>query len=89
MESNEPRDPESIDLRKISRWVNDRRARYVVIWGMALVYHGLNLGTEDIDLLIKRTVDTIRRLKASLLILQDNAVAETNDGRLECRNFSL
>ncbi len=60
-----------------------RVARYIVIGGMALLYHGFHRGTEDIDLLVERTADNISRLKESLSILPDNAVAEMEDSDLE------
>lgn len=83
MDPNEPRDPESGDLLKICKALNDSGARYIVIGGMALVYHGFHRGTEDIDLLVERTADNISRLKQSLSILPDNAVAEMKDQDLE------
>lgn len=53
-EGLEPRDPESSDLLKICGALNKAGARYVVIGGMAMVVHGFNCGTEDIDLLVDR-----------------------------------
>lgn len=83
MDPMEPRDPESGDLVKICKALNKRGARYIVIGGMALVYHGFHRGTEDIDLLVERTADNISRLKQSLSILPDNAVAGMQDSDLE------
>lgn len=79
MDPNEARDPESGDLLKICKALNEKGARYIVIGGMALVYHGFNRGTEDIDLLVDRTTENIARLKASLSILPDNAISEMRD----------
>lgn len=83
MDPIEPRDPESGDLVKICRALNESGAKYIVIGGMALVYHGFHRGTEDIDLLVERTAENIIRLKQSLSILPDNAVAEMQDTDLE------
>jgi hypothetical protein len=83
MDPAEPRDPESGDLLRICQALNDEGARYIVIGGMALVYHGFHRGTEDIDLLVERTADNIARLKASLSILPDNAVSQVRDSDLE------
>ena len=83
MDQVEPRDPESGDLLKICQALNDKGARYIVIGGMALEYHGFNRGTEAFDLLVDRTDDNISRLKESLSILPDNAVAEMLDSDLE------
>ncbi len=78
-EGLEPRDPESSDLLKICAALNRAGARYVVIGGMAMVVHGFNRGTEDIDLLVDRTVENIARLREALSILPDNAVKDVRD----------
>jgi predicted nucleotidyltransferase len=83
MKPGEPRDPESGDLLRICKALNEKGARYIVIGGMALVYHGFNRGTEDINLLVDRAADNISRLKESLSILPDNAVAEMRETDLE------
>ena len=75
----EPRDPESGDLLKICAALNEAGARYIVIGGMAMVLHGFNRGTEDIDLLVDRTVDNVMRLREALAILPDNAVKAVRD----------
>lgn len=79
----EPRDPESSDLLKICDSLNKAGARYVVIGGMAMVLHGFNRGTEDIDLLVDRTVENINCLRQALSILPDNAVREVQDSDIE------
>lgn len=79
----EPRDPESGDLLRICASLNKAGARYVVIGGMAMVLHGFNRGTEDIDLLVDRTVENIARLREALSILPDNAVREVRDTDIE------
>lgn len=79
----EPRDPESGDLLRICASLNTAGARYVVIGGMAMVLHGFNRGTEDIDLLVDRTVENIARLREALSILPDNAVREVRDTDIE------
>jgi hypothetical protein len=79
----EPRDPESGDLLRICDSLNKADARYIVIGGMAMVLHGFNRGTEDIDLLVDRTVENIARLRQALSILPDNAVQEVRDSDIE------
>ncbi|HKK19441.1 MAG TPA: nucleotidyl transferase AbiEii/AbiGii toxin family protein [Opitutales bacterium] len=79
----EPRDPESGDLLRICASLNKAGARYIVIGGMAMVLHGFNRGTEDIDLLVDRTVENIARLREALSILPDNAVQEVRDTDVE------
>lgn len=79
----EPRDPESGDLLRICRALNEAGAKYIVIGGMAMVAHGFNRGTEDIDLLVDRTVENLGFLRKALSILADNAVDEVRDSDLE------
>lgn len=82
-DESEPRDPESGDLLRICASLNRVGARYVVIGGMAMVLHGFNRGTEDIDLLVDRTIENIARLREALSILPDNAVREVRDTDVE------
>ncbi len=79
----EPRDPESGDLLKICAALNAANASYIVIGGMAMVAHGFNRGTEDIDLLVDRAVENIQKLRQALSILPDNAVREVRDSDIE------
>ena len=79
----EPRDPESGDLLRICAALNAAEARYIVIGGMAMVLHGFNRGTEDIDLLVDRAVENIQKLREALSILPDNAIQEVRDTDIE------
>lgn len=78
-DDRESRDPESGDLLRICESLNKAGARYIVIGGMAMVLHGFNRGTEDIDLLVDRTVNNVARLREALSILPDNAVRDVGD----------
>lgn len=82
-EGLESRDPESGDLLKICAALNQAGARYIVIGGMAMVMHGFNRGTEDIDLLIDRTPENPARLREALSILPDQAVRQVRDTDIE------
>ena len=73
------RDPEPSDLIKICKSLNEQGAKYIVIGGMAMVLHGFNRGTEDIDLLVDKLASNIALLKKALSILPDNAVREVLD----------
>lgn len=79
----ESRDPESGDLLRICASLNRAGVRYIVIGGMAMVLHGFNRGTEDIDLLVDRAVDNVKLLREALSILPDNAVREVRDSDIE------
>jgi hypothetical protein len=50
---------------------------------MAMVLHGFNPGTEEIDLLVDKTTENIVLLKKALSILPDNAVREIRDHDIE------
>lgn len=54
-----------------------------MIGGMAMVLHGFNRGTEDIDLLVDKVGANIALLKKALSILPDNAVREVLDNDVE------
>ena len=79
----ESRDPESGDLLKICAALNAAGAAYIVIGGMAMVAHGFNRGTEDIDLLVDRAVENMAKLRQALSILPDNAVRDVKDTDIE------
>lgn len=82
-EELESRDPESGDLLRICAALNAAKAAYIVIGGMAMVAHGFNRGTEDIDLLVDRTAENIQKLREALSILPDNAISEVRDSDIE------
>ena len=57
--------------------------KYLVIGGMAMVFHGFNRGTEGIDLLVDKVASNISLLKKALSILPDNAVEEVINSNIE------
>ena len=57
--------------------------KYLVIGGMAMVFHGFNRGTEGIDLLVDKVASNISLLKKALSILPDNAVEEVINTDIE------
>jgi len=72
MDPVEPRDPESGDLVKICRALNESGAKYIVIGGMALVYH-IPFANPELLLKTKQTVrekDEIDRLFLQRLIAE-------------------
>ena len=68
---------------KICKALNEQGAKYVVIGGMAMVFHGFNRATEDIDLLVDKVASNISLLKKALSILPDNAVREVINTDIE------
>ncbi|MDA8824239.1 hypothetical protein N9N41_07055, partial [Opitutales bacterium] len=77
------RDPDQGDLLKICKSLNEHGAKYLVIGGMAMVLHGFNRGTEDIDLLVDKASSNIAILKQALSILPDNAIRDVLDSDVE------
>ena len=79
----ESRPPTLEDLLTLCRELNARRAKYVVIGGMAMIQAGFVRGTEDIDLLIDASADNQAAVRKALEILPDKAVRELREGDLE------
>jgi predicted nucleotidyltransferase len=64
------------DLKALIRSLNERSADYLLIGGYALVAHGYQRTTTDIDLLVPADIDAGRRLKQALMVLPDRAADE-------------
>lgn len=79
----QPRVPQLKDLLSICRALNAQQARYVVIGGFALILHGYARGTMDLDLLIDPSPVNVRKVKAALSLLADNAAAQVDDTDVE------
>ena len=62
--------------------MNRRGARYIVVGGFAIIHHGFQRLTHDIDLLIETTVENEARVIEALMILPDKAVAELKPGEV-------
>ena len=73
------RAPESADLARICRALNETGARYVLIGGFAVIAHGAGRTTHDIDLLVDDSPENVARIKSALRVLPDNAAAEVDD----------
>jgi hypothetical protein len=79
----ESRPPTLNDLLTLCRELNERKAKYVVIGGMAMIQAGFVRGTEDIDLLIEASPINQATVLKALEILPDKAVTELREGDLE------
>ena len=75
----QPRAPRIEDLVALCRGLNAAAARYSVIGGFAVNLHGYVRGTMDIDLLIDPSDENVRKVKAALSGLADNAAADVAD----------
>lgn len=79
----ESRPPTLNDLLSICRELNERKAKYIIIGGMAMIQAGFVRSTEDIDLLIDSSAENQSAVRRALEILPDKAVRELRDGDLE------
>jgi hypothetical protein len=79
----EARPPSLADLVSLCRSLNEARARYVVLGGMAIIQAGFVRATEDIDLLIDTSAENMARVKDALMKLPDGAVRDVADDDLE------
>jgi len=71
------------DLLSLCRELNARKAKYLVIGGMAMIPAGFVRGTEDIDLLIESSAENQAAIRKALEILPDKAVRDLQEGDLE------
>lgn len=83
----EPRNPQLEDLAKICKELNAVGAEYVVIGGFAIALNGFYRTTKDIDFLVNPSPENIRKMKAGLSILRDNAARDVDDHDVE--NFNV
>jgi hypothetical protein len=74
-----PRNPRLEDLVKICQALNANQAEYVVIGGFAIALNGFYRNTKDIDFLVNPAPENIRKMKAGLSVLHDNAAAQVDD----------
>jgi hypothetical protein len=79
----EVRPPTLDDLRRICAALDAAGARYVLIGGFAVILHGGERTTKDVDLLVDPAPDNIARLKTALGVLEDNAAREIEPDDLE------
>ncbi len=71
------------DLKAICKHLNDEGAKYMLIGGFAMVYHGMPRMTEDIDLLVDSSAENIEKIKKALLFLKDKASSEIKSDDVE------
>ena len=72
----EVRPPTVEDLRRLCRALAGAQARYVLIGGFAVIMHGGERTTKDIDLLVDPAPENVARLKQALSTLEDDAARD-------------
>ena len=78
----EVRPPTVDDVRRICQALDEAGARYVLIGGFAVILHGGERTTKDIDLLVDPDPENVERLKRALSVLEDNAASDIDPGDL-------
>jgi hypothetical protein len=73
------RPPTQNDLVALCRALNACQARYLIVGGCAIIYHGYLRSTEDIDLILDGDPENQRRVKEALASLPDKAILELGD----------
>lgn len=73
------RAPTQDDLIALCRALNACAARYLIVGGCAIIYHGFLRATEDIDLLLEGGLENQTRVKQALQSLPDQAILELGD----------
>ncbi|MBI3811919.1 MAG: hypothetical protein HY283_06915 [Nitrospirae bacterium] len=68
--------PTIADLVMMCRSLNQHKAKYIVIGGLAIAHHGYLRATGDIDLLVDPSPANIEKIRPALSYLPDRAVLD-------------
>lgn len=79
----ESRSPAIEDLIILCKSLNKKKAKYIVVGGMAMINAGFSRATVDIDLLVDASDENIKKIKEALGYLPDNAISEINVSDVE------
>ncbi len=71
------------DLKRLIRALNEAGVDYLLIGGYALLAHGYQRATVDIDVLLPPLRDTGERVKRALLVLPDRSVRDLDPAWFE------
>lgn len=75
--SRKKRAPDTTDIRRLAKTLQDHGVEYAVIGGIAMALHGFPRATKDIDLLLPIDADNnARLLEALAAIPETRAVLE-------------
>jgi hypothetical protein len=86
IENLECRPPVEADLVALCRELNQRRAKYIVIGGFAVIAAGFPRFTGDVDLIVAADLENEAKVFSALSTLPDNAVRELQPGELDRYN---
>ncbi len=72
--------PTREDVVRLAGRLNELGARYALIGGIAMAFHGYARATQDLNLLVDPGEDNISLVREALSIFEDNAAAELELG---------
>ena len=78
-----PRLPTLADLLLLCRRLNECGARYIVVGGWAVIQHGFDRTTGDVDLLVDSAHENIEKIREAMLALPDGAIRELRPDDLD------
>lgn len=81
--SKEARPATLEELIELCRSLNSKKAKYVVIGGMAMLHHGFVRATQDIDLLVDSSLENEEAVISALLHLPDKAASDLKPGEIK------
>jgi hypothetical protein len=83
----EPRFPTLDDLLFLCRSLNGAGAKYIVIGGWAVIQHGFERTTSDVDLLVDSSPENFQKIRTAMLKLPDGAIKEVEPDDLDTANL--
>ena len=72
------------DVGELLRRLVDAEVEFIVVGGAAAVLHGAPITTEDVDIVHRRTIENVARLKGVLDELEGHVLLSTRLGPLDC-----
>ena len=72
------------DVGELLRRLVDAEVEFIVVGGAAAVLHGAPITTEDVDIVHRRTIENVARLKGVLDELDAHVLLSTRLGPLDC-----
>ena len=64
------------DLAQVCQRLNQEKVEYLLVGGFAMILHGYERATRDIDFLVDPSVENIERIKTALIDLLPEACTE-------------
>lgn len=79
----EPRFPTVDDLLFLCARLNETSTKYIVIGGWAVIQHGFERTTSNVELLVESSPENFQKIKTAMLKLPDGAIREVEPDDLD------